>query len=546
MLGSSTRQVKVYGRRGRTRVVEESRTWDENTPQTPPRAPPAPLSSRGLFSTGTWGAWIASPQASLKAKLASPWKPNAPRDKEKREPLVICDPNAASSPTQPAVPSDTPADLSGAMATLRLDAPEAPAVDAATAQELPTTATLPPPASDADLAAVLRCVDQAEPRAFEDVVRELKAGAHLTKLGEASYSEVYLTVRNGQAPAVIKVLPLEMPGSLTPPSRVALSSMASVEREITVASALSRSSRPWSQHFVPLRRAYVVQGAYPATLLAAWDEYKAEAHHNSENARPDVFAADQLYALLVMDHAGAELEKTPALSWTARAAVFVQTACALAHAEKDAEFEVRAHPLMQHRDLHLGNILVRSAPRAAPADDAGPWAPYSATATGVHATIIDYSLSRIKVDGAVRFYDFSDEALFAGHGDPQYDVYRKMRKLVAGDWQDASPLTNVLVRVHPHCSGFSSCCSTCCAPSRRLRAATRTARTCCSSTPSSSRTTPQNTLSATHPSAACRHVQSAARSSAHRTHGRCCRTPARRPSSRRGRCSTRPPCMWRM
>ena len=48
-----------------------------------------------------------------------------------------------------------------------------------------------------------------------------------------------------------------------------------------------------------------------------------------------------MYALLVMEHAGAELEGMALRSWSERAAVFFQVACALAHAEQEVQFEVR-------------------------------------------------------------------------------------------------------------------------------------------------------------------------------------------------------------
>jgi len=119
-----------------------------------------------------------------------------------------------------------------------------------------------------------------------------------------------------------------------------------------------------------------------------------------------------------------------------------------------------AHALTQHRDLHMSNVLVRRVDTAQAATPLPPmdtlWTQYGPAATQLQATIIDYSLSRMCIDGTVMAYDFDDEALFTGQGDTQYDVYRTMRGLVAGDWRAYTPLTNVLVRRLTNASGSSS------------------------------------------------------------------------------------------
>lgn len=89
----------------------------------------------------------------------------------------------------------------------------------------------------------------------------------------------------------------------------------------------------------------------------------------------------------------------------------------------------------QHRDLHLGNICVKSR------DDnqctrllkrVEPENGMRLGQSGLKVTIIDYTLSRVKVeedDGSdnepTAFFDLGkDPALFEGIGDYQYDIYR--------------------------------------------------------------------------------------------------------------------------
>ncbi|XP_052356846.1 serine/threonine-protein kinase haspin-like isoform X1 [Oncorhynchus keta] len=64
---------------------------------------------------------------------------------------------------------------------------------------------------------------------------------------------------------------------------------------------------------------------------------------------------------------------------------------------------------------------------------------------GVSVRIIDYSLSRLEIDGLTVSCDISeDEELFQGHGDLQFDIYRLMRQENGNKWGDYQPHSNVL------------------------------------------------------------------------------------------------------
>ena len=69
---------------------------------------------------------------------------------------------------------------------------------------------------------------------------------------------------------------------------------------------------------------------------------------------------------------------------------------------------------------------------------------------GVETTIIDFSLSRLEVDGGnTIFKDLAnDHDLFTARGmdhggDYQFDIYRKMRSIHQEDWAQFKPKTNI-------------------------------------------------------------------------------------------------------
>lgn len=96
-----------------------------------------------------------------------------------------------------------------------------------------------------------------------------------------------------------------------------------------------------------------------------------------------------------------------------------QVAFSLAVGETLLEFE--------HRDLHWGNVLLRAEPAdQLPCQLLGRR--YQLPTAGVRATLIDFTLSRLALDGAVVYNNLAeDPTLFTATGDLQFDVYRQMR-----------------------------------------------------------------------------------------------------------------------
>ncbi|BGO96830.1 Other/Haspin protein kinase [Rhodotorula toruloides ATCC 204091] len=286
------------------------------------------------------------------------------------------------------------------------------------------------------------------------------------KIGEASYSEVFVTDAGGGEDLVVKIIPVAPADS---PARAPLenrdelpymSDWEAVMREIEVSRALG--GEDGLDGFVKFEGAFLVQGSYPQELLASWDEYKASQYPPSdEQIRPHVLPSYQLYALILLSHAGSDLETYKLKTWRDAASVFVQVTQTLAVAEEKKGFE--------HRDLHWGNILVQPvSPSSADiprrlaclrlSDPASlsdtestaspPALPFLSSPTSLRATLIDFTLSRCALPAnRIAADPFSDECIFQGEGDLQFDVYRWMREVVereGREWEGRHARTNVL------------------------------------------------------------------------------------------------------
>ncbi|KAK7054170.1 Other/Haspin protein kinase [Favolaschia claudopus] len=275
------------------------------------------------------------------------------------------------------------------------------------------------------------------------------------KIGEASYSEVF-----GIGDVVLKVIPLrdESQRKLRPHANAYdaevdgpfATDAKDVLKEIIVTHAMGQVC----EGFVKLLRTYIVKGTYPQVLLEQWDDYYDRK--GSEGIRPDTFTVSQAYAIIVLPNGGPDLEAYTFPTkggWKQACSVFWQVAKALAHAEQLVSFE--------HRDLHLGQILVREV--SSPAAAQRPLQAVNQNRTkatkaskplmddpvhGVRATLIDLGLSRMDAgDGSggemVHWTPFEEE-IFQGEGDYQFDIYRYMRAYNRSNWETFNPLTNAM------------------------------------------------------------------------------------------------------
>ncbi|KAF7301926.1 Other/Haspin protein kinase [Mycena indigotica] len=276
-----------------------------------------------------------------------------------------------------------------------------------------------------------------------------EASRGFKKIGEASYSEVY-----GIGQVVLKVIPLR-DDSQRRLRQVAddtetpfATDVKDVLKEIIVTEAMGELRGG----FVKLLRTYIVRGRYPQQLLELWDEYNERV--GSEGIRPDTFAVSQAYAIIVLPNGGPDLEAYTFAAkngWKQACSIFWQVAKTLGHAEQLVSFE--------HRDLHLGQILVKEETDAVvtkplqamnlnqkPSKHKKPM--MDDPIHGVRATVIDLGLSRMDAgDGSggetVHWTPFEEE-IFEGEGDYQFDIYRYMRDHNGDNWEAFSPLTNSL------------------------------------------------------------------------------------------------------
>jgi len=200
--------------------------------------------------------------------------------------------------------------------------------------------------------------------------------------------------------------------------------------------------------FIKLLGVRVVKGSYPKELLRMWDEFE-QSRGDCDGVRPSSLPATQLYCVIILSHVGTDLESfhfQGKMVWREASQVFWQVAKALKVAEEIASFE--------HRDLHWGQIVVQQDVLSTTKTNS------TVTRPSIKATIIDFGLSRIEVNGVVHYSSF-DEEVFSGAGilspgnskashdddiipDYQFDVYRMMRAHNQNDWEKFNPVTNVI------------------------------------------------------------------------------------------------------
>ncbi|KAJ3274130.1 hypothetical protein HDV01_003413 [Terramyces sp. JEL0728] len=226
------------------------------------------------------------------------------------------------------------------------------------------------------------------------------------KIGEATYSDVYLIPGKYTPQIAVKIIPIGSEDQLT---------VSSAWLEIKVSELISnlfqRDAQPHAIHYAKLERVGLVKGLYHEKLIDIWNVYNEQ--QDSENLPPDEYSADQVYLIMHMEYGGKDLEHSEIITNDKRVhSAFLQIVLSLAQAEQQLSFE--------HRDLHWGNVLVSSWKQSfltfkLPID--GNTCSIVVPTASVKVTLIDFALSKLIYDDCLYYNDLElDPDLFTGKG----------------------------------------------------------------------------------------------------------------------------------
>lgn len=299
----------------------------------------------------------------------------------------------------------------------------------------------------------------AEIKSFSEFADKLNKQFAIKKHADGSFGDVYKLFAHSSTKSssknrlerlgggVLKIIPL---CGKTGPGARKFSRVEDVLSEVRVLRRLDAL-----HGFTRFRDVHVVQGRYPASFAKAFHDYNNEVRE-SETAPPERFNARQLFAILDMDDAGNDLECLLEPNIFQIHDIFWACAIVLAYGEATVEFEAR--------DMHIGNICIRPFIRNGQMDvlehHVSEWSEDQVRhlgLTGIRVTLIDYTLSRAKLqDGTVAFMDLKNKKFLfpPASKDPatlQQRAYYQMRDVVRAasggkteDWSRFVPRTNIV------------------------------------------------------------------------------------------------------
>ncbi|KAH8726544.1 hypothetical protein GQ44DRAFT_705805 [Phaeosphaeriaceae sp. PMI808] len=312
---------------------------------------------------------------------------------------------------------------------------------------------------------------------------ELEPHFNITKIAEASFSEVYRLsalspTGTSKQESVLKVVALKTPPDVPLPcqsqSRIIRDYEGQVAKEMAerdgkdkwksdVADVLSEVRLLHNLNDIPgftnFRDLTVLQGRPSTALAEAWKTWNKSRPRGKKSEFPDPsrkgsYDDTQLWAVVEMQDAGTDCERIMENGglnsiwevWD----IFWGVCLSLAKAEETCRFE--------HRDLHMGNICVRSSRIGGNITDITVQDPLRRKFrfTGLETTVIDYTLSRADIlpspsrrssssstctaissssnlrsdEVDVAYLDLNkDPAIFEGDAaeEYQYEIYRYMR-----------------------------------------------------------------------------------------------------------------------
>jgi serine/threonine-protein kinase haspin len=395
--------------------------------------------------------------------------PRVPKVK-RRVALETCDANSKAS-----IPVDcTPGKFSTNKDTCRAGdilhlPPSRPQSKSVRKPPLPTPEPTPEPDDvySSYVSPLLSLSDGKRVVSFQHWSSELEPHFKITKIAEASFSEVYRlsamnSVNSSNQESVLKVVALKTPPNAPLPcqlhTRAARDRQGQEAKEMAereendvwkseVADVLSEVKLLQNLNHIPgftnFRDLTILQGRPSPAFGDAWRAWNKSRAREKKSEFPDPskkasYDDTQLWAIIEMQDAGTDCEKVMengGLSsiwevWD----VFWGVCLSVAKAEETCNFE--------HRDLHMGNICVRSLRAEGDITQVAIEDPIRRKFrfTGLDTTVIDYTLSRADIlpppsrqpasEPDVAWLDLNkDPALFEGDASEeyQYEIYRYMR-----------------------------------------------------------------------------------------------------------------------
>ncbi|KAH7065725.1 hypothetical protein BKA63DRAFT_163824 [Paraphoma chrysanthemicola] len=316
---------------------------------------------------------------------------------------------------------------------------------------------------------------------FEQWSSQLEPHFEISKIAEASFSEVYrLSRKHLTTPAreesVLKVVALKTPPNAPLPCQAQARPIRDRQRQTAKEMAERAENDQWKSEvtdilsevqllqnlndipgFTNFRDLTILQGRPSQSFANAWKLWNKSRPRGKKSEFPDPskmlsYDETQLWAIVEMQDAGTDCEKLMEAGGLSSVwevwDVFWGVCLSVAKAEETCCFE--------HRDLHMGNICVRSSRAGANVMDVVIKDPTRRKFgfAGLETTVIDYTLSRADIrfqysrqpssfscttksssvhpstEQDVAYLDLDkDPALFEGDAceEYQYEIYRYMR-----------------------------------------------------------------------------------------------------------------------
>ncbi|KAI0406710.1 hypothetical protein F4802DRAFT_91616 [Xylaria palmicola] len=258
-------------------------------------------------------------------------------------------------------------------------------------------------------------------------------GDSIMKIAEASYAEVY-RVTNERGTSIIKVIRMSSPIKAQTKTQ---QKAGLVDEEPHSESDLQGELKisEWVADipgFVVYKERYIVQGKACRELLETHQAFHRKIKRQDPDRlqfypSPSRYLDDTKFLVVELGDAGTALEDFNLATADQLWDIFFHVAIALARAETQIEFE--------HRDLHEGNLCIRSVSEPIPKEERDRTGYFGFS--GLDITILDYGLSRAQGDrdAAPVAYDLErDLGIFTSEHAAQCRVYRQMRSfLLRGD-----------------------------------------------------------------------------------------------------------------